>query len=265
MKSLVTIYKNPEKRGGIVNKKSYQVPIEQLYVEEGFNVRTVDFDHIKSIAASYENGDYVPPLVVEVQEDLRMKIVDGHHRYQAILMLIEKGLEFKRVQCESFLGGKVDQVAFMIKSSQGRNLSVVDRANAYKRLEMFGNTPKEIAEKVGRSDSDVSKHLSIAYMPDSIKALIQNNSISAWLALELYNSGGEMKVIREVNRVYKEGKKKVTKARVTSFKASMGKNVVSALSSVEVENVGSDVCLKIPADKWQIIEGAINALESDKR
>lgn len=66
---------------------------EMLVIEKGFNVRGFGMseqeyweqekvqNHITSISQAYENGDYVPPIVVMFrQEDQKAVIRDGHHR-----------------------------------------------------------------------------------------------------------------------------------------------------------------------------------------
>lgn len=262
MASIVTLYKKRETRGNIVNKKSYLVPIEQLYMEDGFNLRDIDHDHVASIADSYKAGEYVPPLVVEVQADSSMKVVDGHHRLTAILQLIKGGMEIPRVQCESFLGGDSDQIAFMVKSSQGRNLNAVERARAYKRLESNGFTRGEIASKLGRSISDITNHLSIAEMSNEAKSRISSGEISAALAVELSSKGGDKSIIDAVKKAQSSGRKKATKATVSGWKASHGKAVVFALSECPVSmNDDESATLTVSKDQWAVIESAIDSLE----
>jgi ParB/RepB/Spo0J family partition protein len=261
MVSIVTLYKKPETRGQIVNKKTYLVPISQLYIESGFNVRGIDEDHVESIVGAYRRGQYMPPLVVEVQSDSSMKVVDGHHRLTAIKKLVDEGFDFPRVQCESFLGGAAEQLAYMVNSSQGRNLNSVERAMAYKRLEDHGFTRSEIAEKLGRSPSDVSNHLSIAEMSEEAKSKIAAGEISASLALELSFKGGEAAVVSAVNDAKSAGKKKATRSTVTAWKPAMGKSVVAAMASYDAAvNEDESVTITISKSDWALVQSSIAAL-----
>lgn len=261
MASIVTLYKKAETRGNIVNKKSYLVPVSQLYIESGFNVRTIDPDHVSAIADAYRRGQYMPPLVVEVQADASMKVVDGHHRLIAINKLIDEGVDISRVQCESFLGGAAEQLAFMVNSSQGRNLNSVERALAYKRLEAHGFTRSEMAEKLGRSLSDVSNHLSIAEMSEEAKSKIAAGEISASLALELSFKGGEAAVVTAVSDAKNAGKKKATRSTVTAWKPAMGKSVVSAMSNYDgAVNEDESVTITLSKADWALIQSSISAL-----
>lgn len=267
MASIASMYKDPAKRKGITNTKQYQVPVEKIYIEKGFNVRDIDKEHVEQLAAAYKRGDYVPPLVVEVQdnESGSMKLIDGHHRYSAIKLLLERGEDFKRVTCESFHGDMADQIAFMIQSSQGRNLSPLERGEAYKRMLAYGYTIQEIAERLTRSVSDVTKAISIAELNHETKELIKTGKIQAHLALEMAGAEGEAAIHAAVKQARKEGKKKVTKSMTSMYKASMGKSVVQAIrmmESVATDDGGATVTFD--KDSWALVNKALAALSTEK-
>lgn len=260
MTSISQLYKKPETRGEIKVNKSFMVPIEKLFMEDGFNVRDLDYEHAASIGQAYRAGDHVPPLVVQVQPNGTMKIIDGHHRYQAIIGLIETGVEFPRVQCESFSGAEADQLSYMIKSSQGRNLSAVERGMAYKRLESHGFTRDEISTKVGRSRNDITHHIDIADLPDETRRQIKNGEVSASLAHELHNSGGAEAVTKAVNGAKANGKAKATRKDTSLWKPAIGKNVVGRLAEARIEKYDDGVSLHVSPEDWKYIEDAISKL-----
>jgi len=260
MTTISQLYKKPETRGEIKVNKSFMVPIEKLFIEDGFNVRDLDYEHAASIGQAYRAGDHVPPLVVQVQPDGRMKIIDGHHRYHAIVSLIETGLEFPRVQCESFNGAEAEQLSYMIKSSQGRNLSAVERGMAYKRLESHGFTRDEISTKVGRSRADIIHHIDIADLPNETRQQIKAGEVSASLAHELHNTGGAEAVTKAVNGAKANGKAKATRKDTSLWKPSIGKSVVVRLAEARIEKSDDGVSLNVSHDDWQFIKDAISKL-----
>lgn len=264
MTTISRLYKNKETRGEIAVNKSYMVPLDKLYIENGFNIREIDLSHVESICESYCAGDYIPPIVVEPGENGMMKIVDGHHRYNAAMMAVGRGVEIKRLQCESFTGDKAEQWAFMIKSSQSRNLNPVERGGAYKRFESHGFTRDEIAAKVGRSRGDVDHHIAIAEMPEQVKEQVKSGEISASLALELYNKSGSEAVAVAVDKAKSEGSKRATKKHTSLWKPRIGKESVTRLMSAQVvEESDSDVTLKVSTADWQYIQDAIEMIEGD--
>ncbi len=64
-KPISAIYKNPETRGGITVKKSYNVPVDKIYIEEGFNVKgKIYSDTVEGMVKAYIEGQTLPNIVV---------------------------------------------------------------------------------------------------------------------------------------------------------------------------------------------------------
>lgn len=262
MTSISSIYKNKDKRGDITVNKTYMVPIDKLFIEYGFNVRSIDDNHVDSICESYCNGEHLPPLVVKPREDGSMKIIDGHHRYKAALLAIEKGVEIKRLQCESFTGSESDMLAYMIKSSQGRNLNAIERGLAYIRYEAQGFTRDEVAKKVGRSRGDIENHILIAEMPDEVKDKILSGEISATLALELYSKSGVVAVDDAIDKAKLTGAKRATKKHTSLWKPKLGKESLQKLRSASVLSESNDeVLISVSPDDWEFVQRAMAALD----
>ncbi|QZB86511.1 DNA binding protein [Salmonella phage seszw] len=159
MKTLSKIYSDKETRNGIAVNKTYLVPVEQIYLEPGYNIREADEQHVEYFAQCWESGQPLPALTV-IPDEKGIRILDGQHRYLGALRAIERGAPIVRIECKDFTGDEADKIAFMVSSSQGKQLDPFERAKAYTRLKGFGWTNEEIAKKVGRSVSDVQMHLS---------------------------------------------------------------------------------------------------------
>lgn len=167
-----------------------------LVVEKGFNVRGVALSeseywaqekvvaHIDGIAQAYESGDYVPPLVVQFRkEDQKAVIRDGHHRYKALLLAIDRGAEVKFVNVTEFKGDEQKQQLLMLKSSNSISLSAVERAEIYNRLYEWGNNHEEIAKQVGMSVAHVYQYMKLYELPIEKKKLIQLGKLTINAAL----------------------------------------------------------------------------------
>lgn len=175
---------NKEKDLDIKVNKTFFVPPSNIFIEEGFNVRELDQDHIDSIAESYKRGVYVPAVVVKATAD-GFKVIDGHHRYKAAIQA-----EVLRVECKDFKGSDADQIAFMITSSQGRNLAPMERALAYQRLVAQGWSEKEISEKVGRGLKNVKDHLMLLDASPQIQNAVKSGHLGFAAAVEELNRNG---------------------------------------------------------------------------
>lgn len=199
------------KTTGTTVRKTFLVPLNELYVEPGFNVRDIDQEHVEEFRQAYLSGEFVPPLAVEVTT-LGVKIIDGHHRYHGALLAQKDGAEI-RLECKDFVGGEADKVAFMITSSQGRSLTPVERGHAYQRLRNHGMTNEEIARKVKRSASDVSIHLQLIECEAPIIDMVKTGEMGHTTAINLQKEHGAnaANVAAELKEKAKaEGKSKVS-------------------------------------------------------
>ena len=78
MPSLGQLYN--DKDAGLTTRKTYNVPLDKIYAEEGYNVRELNRAHVEEFRDAFIAGEYIPPLAVEVTER-GVKVIDGHHRY----------------------------------------------------------------------------------------------------------------------------------------------------------------------------------------
>lgn len=235
MASLAQHYKQKEKNGtGTAVNKTYIVPVKELYVEPGYNVRDIDQDHVNEFRDAFIAGEFIPPLVVKVTE-IGIKVMDGHHRYYGALAATEAGHEVLRLECKDFVGSEADQIAFMVTSSQGKPLSAIERGMAYRRLINQGWTNSEIAKKVKRSPADVDMHLQLTECDDKIIAMVKSGEVAATTAVAMSKEhGAEAASFAEktLEKAKSEGRVKITKAdAIPQFSAKKARRFVELYSS----------------------------------
>lgn len=214
---------------------------EVIAIEKGFNVRGIALseseywaqdkviDHIESIAQAYESGDYVPPLVVQFRKDDQKAVIrDGHHRYKALLLAIDRGSEIKFVNVTEFKGDEQKQQLLMLKSSNSISLSPVERAEIYNRLYEWGNSHEEIAQQVGMSTAHVHQYMKLYSLPIEKKKLIQLGKLSVNAALN----------DTKKPKSFSPPKKAVSK-------------VLELVTSSSVTEKGDSVIVEIPKELWE--------------
>lgn len=194
-------------------RKVFFVPLSELYVEDGYNIRDVDQAHVEEFRDAYLAGEYVPPLTVEVTQQ-GIKVIDGHHRFAGAKLAAATGLEL-RLEVNDITGtSEADKIALMVTSSQGKPLEPLERAKAYARLKQQGWTNDEIAKKVKRSPSDVANMLALAECPDGLKEMVRGGQMSYVTATELTRQHGtdaEAVAATALEEAKAAGKDKVTK------------------------------------------------------
>ena len=260
MSSLLSLYKSKEKNGTEMSaKKTFLVPLAELYIEPGYNVREIDQAHIEEFRDAYISGEFVPPLAVQVTEK-GIKIIDGHHRYHGALLATESGTEIPRLECKDFSGTEADRIAFMVTSSQGKPLTSLERAAAYQRLANQGWEVTEIAKKVKRSVSDVDHHLQLLTCGDQLIEMVKAGEVAPTTAVALAREHGANagSVAREhMDKAKAAGKSKLSRsAAIPQFSATRARRLVELLKDAEFEgeadNSANDTLTLTPGTATEI-------------
>lgn len=252
MSSLSILYKSKDKNGTETTvKKTFLVPLSELYVEPGFNVRDIDQVHVEEFRDAFIDGEYLPPLAVQVTEQ-GVKIIDGHHRYYGAKLATEAGHEIPRLECKDFVGSEADRIAFMVTSSQGKPLSPLERAAAYQRLSNQGWESSEIAKKVKRSIADVEHHLALLEVGDGLIEMVKSGEVAATTAVALSREHGVNASSVAADQMVKAkaaGKKKLTRSdAIPLFSAVKARRLVELLVDAEFERNGEGDYLALAMD-----------------
>ncbi len=252
MSSLSILYKSKDKNGTETTvKKTFLVPLSELYVEPGFNVRDIDQAHVEEFRDAFIDGEYLPPLAVQVTEQ-GVKIIDGHHRYYGAKLATEAGHEIPRLECKDFVGSEADRIAFMVTSSQGKPLSPLERAAAYQRLSNQGWESSEIARKVKRSIADVEHHLALLEVGDGLIEMVKSGEVAATTAVALSREHGVNASSVAADQMVKAkaaGKKKLTRSdAIPLFSAVKARRLVELLVDAEFERNGEGDYLALAMD-----------------
>ena len=234
MSSLLSLYKAKEKNGTETTvKKTFLVPLAEMYVEPGYNVREIDQEHVTEFRDAFIAGEFVPPLAVQVTEQ-GIKIIDGHHRYYGAKMASESGHEIARLECKDFAGSEADRIAYMVTSSQGKALSPLERAAAYQRLLNQGWTPAEVAKKVKRSAADVDQHLQLLECGDGLIAMVRAGEVAPTTAVALSREHGpkaEAVAQVQMEKAKAAGKTKLTRsAAIPQFSAAKMRKLIELIA-----------------------------------
>lgn len=250
MSSLLSIYKAKEKNGTEMSaKKTFLVPLAELYVEPGYNVREIDQAHVEEFRDAFIAGEFVPPLAVQVT-DKGIKIIDGHHRYHGAVMATAAGHEIARLECKDFSGSEADRIAFMVTSSQGKALAPLERAAAYQRLINQGWTPAEVATKVKRSAADVDQHLQLLECTEGLIAMVKSGEVAPTTAVALSRQHGtqaETVAQAQMAKAKAAGKSRLTKSdAIPQFSARKARRLVELLVDANLFVVAGNHALSLP-------------------
>lgn len=160
-----------------------------LEIEEGFNARPLNPDHVNEMALAQRNGATFPPLDVRVDEG-RILIVDGHHRHAASMKNIAEGYDIKSLDVRQFRGNDADRVAHMLNSASGLALTPLQLGVQYRKLIGYGWTEKQIADRRGKTVQHVKDMIQLAEANSDVHQAVNAGHISGTAALKIVKEHG---------------------------------------------------------------------------
>lgn len=164
----------------------------KLSEEPGFNARQ-DYGDLEALALSIaENGVRVP-LEIRLSGE-NAYIVDGHRRWRASLIAIEKyAPDMKGIPCQVEERGTspADRILAQITRNDGKPLEPFEEMDIFKRLVALHWTESDIAKKIGKTIAYVQGRLNLGAASDEVKAAVTSGQMSVGAAEVLAQAPAE--------------------------------------------------------------------------
>lgn len=202
-----------------------EVPIDEIIRDEDQPRKEFSEEALQALADSIKEHGVLQPLVV-VKEDGKYKIVAGERRWRAAKLA---GLEKVPVIIRTLEAQERLEIS-IIENAQREDLNAIEMATAYAKLKtQFNLSPKEIAERVGKSESSVVNTMRLLNLPEKAKKAMVEHKLSEGVMRPLINADPELideilpKIIDEgwtARRVEKEMSEKKKKSSTKIVKTS---------------------------------------------
>lgn len=157
---------------------------------------------LEELASSIREHGIVQPLVVTREGD-RYQLIAGERRFRAAK---KAGLRVVPVVVKEMQkSGDVLQIA-LIENIQREDLNPIEEAVAYQQLhEEFAMTQEEIAKRVGKERSTVANFLRLLRLPDRVKKLVAEGTLSMGHARALLAVDDVKRLESFADRVVRQG------------------------------------------------------------
>lgn len=192
-----------------------EVSISKIHEDE-HNARTeFDTESLEGLSESIKQNGVLDPISLRPHDTLPGEYIIncGHRRFRASKMA---GL----TKIPAFLDSKMDDYGRFIDNIQREDLSLIDVANQLKRFVDEGAKNREIAQKIGKSETWVSRYLSLLELPkDIIDAVKQGKIKSAEAALSLANLSKDRPA--EVHKFIQQNEGEISQGKVRKFQKEM--------------------------------------------
>jgi ParB-like chromosome segregation protein Spo0J len=162
----------------------YHVALANIVVVDGFNVRT-DYGDIDALAENIKENGILRPLEA-FKKDGVFHVVDGHRRIAAVKKLAEQGVEILiPIKPEAKGVSPEQRIVNMVISNDSKPLNHVEMADVVIRLQNHGWSDKEISNKLGWPQSQISFLRTLNGASAKVKEYVAGGFISAVEAVKL--------------------------------------------------------------------------------
>ncbi len=156
------------------------IPIEHLTPHPNQPRQHFDEAEIESLAASIREKGIVQPLVVRLgpsgEDGAPYQIIAGERRWRAAQ---RAGLHELPAVVRRLSDAESIEIA-LVENLQRRDLNPLEEATAYRRLiREFDHRQEDVATALGKSRSHVANTVRLLDLPEKVKALVGDGTLSA--------------------------------------------------------------------------------------
>lgn len=222
--------------------KLVELNIEDIVRDEDQPRKEFSAEAIEALASSIKEHGVLQPIVV-TKEDNKYKIVAGERRWRASKLA---GLK-KMPAIIRTLDAQNRLELSIIENAQREDLNAIELATAYAKLKaQFNLSPKEIAERVGKSESSIANTMRLLNLPEIAKKAMVENNLSEGVMRPLVKAGPEL-VEKVLPRIVEEGwtARKVERFVAENKKKSSTRVIKTSNYHKEEENLGAKYNAKV--------------------
>jgi len=181
------------------SRETKTVPVEFLHPGRYQPRHHIDDEQIKELSESIHEKGILQPILVrrDPNEANVFEIIAGERRWRAAQLA---QLHEVPIIVHDLSDREALEVA-LVENVQRQDLSPLEEAEGYSRLmEEFTHTQVDLAKAVGKSRSHVANSMRLLGLPDAVKTMLNDRSLSAGHARALLNANNTVTLARGVVR-----------------------------------------------------------------
>lgn len=173
------------------------VPIEQLHPNPRQPRQRFDDKAVAELADSIKTNGILQPILVRRHPERggEFEIVAGERRWRAAQLA---RLHEVPVVIRDIDDGTALEMA-LVENIQRQDLNALEEAEAYRRLmDEFGHSQEKLGAAVGKSRSHVANTLRLLALPEEVKTLLSDGSLTAGHARALLGARDPLALARKI-------------------------------------------------------------------
>lgn len=204
-------------------RDGFNIDPRRIRIEPGFNARDFtlpeNIAHIEQLKVSIRENGVKTPLTVRAQGE-EILLSDGESRLRAVWALIKEGVPIETVPCQSEerYADEAARTAGMVIRNTGKQLSMPEQGEVYRRLLAYGWDEPKVVAKVGYSALHIRNCLALVAAPVELQQMVHDGVVAPTTAVNTIRREGDNapRVLREAaDEAKKQGKSRVSGSTVS--------------------------------------------------
>ncbi len=234
----------------------------KLRVKEGLNARDLatpdNEDHVEMLVLSMMEHGYIPSQPMEIFMDgSEVYVSNGHCRLTAVMRAISRGAPIETVTCVPERRGTndIDRILGQSLHNSGKRLTPIEEGHNIKRAINMGASIKDVAAKLGKSETFVAQALDFQSAPAEIHNMVRSGEVSATLAAKTMRREGQKgaeTIKKAVASAKAKGKTKATEKDVDTTAEAAHNERTNPIDYVRIREKPGD-CLGVTLGRTEFI------------
>lgn len=173
----------------------HNLPIEFIVRNSENPRRQFDRDDLADLARSIRKHGIVQPIVVRKSSDDKYEIIAGERRWRAAQ---QAGLTNVPVLVRDVDDKTALEIA-IVENVQRSDLNPLEEALGYEQLmSHYGYTQNDLGEVIGKSRSHVANSLRLLKLPDEVREMLVDGSLSAGHARAIVSTSNPLELAKKI-------------------------------------------------------------------